>query len=508
MDRGIGHLSASSSFSANNCNGGQIGSRLTRCKRQKRRKYRHKKTDQGIPPHPDRPTHATSEFRMAIANLITQTASPPLTSTDSMSTRDSSPCPSNILTSFPVPQPSTRQHLQITDYELEIRQQPLWCRVAGTGISERAHASHGTVIPNPVIKLEVNDGDPERKWLQSPCFFMRPPNETFAGGIVSSLHRVSDLSRRESGYFIFSDLRIKVEGEFRLRFILFEIQETHVKFIGSTVSEAFTVYSSGRSPEPTMLAPKFSCQGARLRKESGDSSASLVQQSSPSTNKTTTFSQAFQRDHTLAYAPSFTGATVTGLQNANRELSCAVQADKSLRPDNEPGRQNKISISEFSSCESTVSLPTESFRTLETRTWSSGRKPTISGLSARAQSAVADNRKKYDYDGLRRYTFQHLSYFPREQKPYHSFPQPLSRSPRLPIPQLSMAYSQQAADHYNLCNYGQGQLPAPQLISPAAAPISYFARSEYATPQQPILSPHLNPPKTRDAARRICYNRH
>ncbi|KAK9366320.1 velvet factor, partial [Lipomyces kononenkoae] len=166
-------------------------------------------------------------------------------------------------------------------YVLEIRQQPIRCKAAGT--SERALADRKTVDPPPIVQLTVSDGDPHREWLQSPFFFMcanlydaandtpiaRPPSETLAGTLVSSLHRVRDSNDREGGYFVFGDLSIKLEGQFRLQFNLFEMLDgAQVEFITSTISDVFTVYSSRQFPgvlESTSLSRQFSDQGVRLR---------------------------------------------------------------------------------------------------------------------------------------------------------------------------------------------------------------------------------------------------
>ncbi|KAK9333543.1 velvet factor, partial [Lipomyces starkeyi] len=171
-------------------------------------------------------------------------------------------------------------------YMLEIRQQPIRCKAAGT--SERALADRKAVDPPPIIQLTVTDGDSHREWLQSPFFFMcanlydpvvdtpitRPPSETLAGTLVSSLHRVRDGNDREGGYFVFGDLSIKLEGKFRLQFNLFEMLEfvpfcgAQVEFITSTISDVFTVYSGRQYPgvlESTSLSRQFSDQGVRLR---------------------------------------------------------------------------------------------------------------------------------------------------------------------------------------------------------------------------------------------------
>jgi len=67
-------------------------------------------------------------------------------------------------------------------------------------------------------------------------------NQALAGTLVSSLHRLKDIDNSgklewvklfystrtnslliDGGFFVFGDLSVKVEGEFRLRFSLFEM---------------------------------------------------------------------------------------------------------------------------------------------------------------------------------------------------------------------------------------------------------------------------------------------
>lgn len=65
------------------------------------------------------------------------------------------------------------------------------------------------------------------------------PHQALAGTLVSSLHRLKDIDNSgmcyyktsvsitnqtpDGGFFVFGDLSVKIEGEFRLRFSLFEM---------------------------------------------------------------------------------------------------------------------------------------------------------------------------------------------------------------------------------------------------------------------------------------------
>ncbi|EWC44790.1 hypothetical protein DRE_06428 [Drechslerella stenobrocha 248] len=187
--------------------------------------------------------------------------------------------------------------LRSDDYELYIRQGPERARVAGTKEKDRK-----PVDPPPIIQLKIrDDSDPQQNYLQSPYYFMctnlYPASETpkdtggasssynqaLAGTLVSSLHRLKDIdntgSRHEQpadlfvifldgGFFVFGDLSVKVEGQFRLRFSLFEISNNEVHYIKSITSNPFTVYPMKNFPgmsESTFLSRSFGDQGVRLR---------------------------------------------------------------------------------------------------------------------------------------------------------------------------------------------------------------------------------------------------
>ncbi|KAI9838320.1 MAG: hypothetical protein M1819_005588 [Sarea resinae] len=164
------------------------------------------------------------------------------------------------------------------DYELRIRQGPERGRVAGVKEKDRK-----PVDPPPIIQLTIKDAsDPAQNYLQSPYYFMccnlydahqdRPasvaPQTALAGTLVSSLHRLKDIDNSDGGFFVFGDLSVKVEGEFRLRFSLFEMLKSEVVHIKSIISEPFTVYAPKNFPgmsESTFLSRSFGDQGVRLR---------------------------------------------------------------------------------------------------------------------------------------------------------------------------------------------------------------------------------------------------
>ncbi|KAI5280250.1 hypothetical protein KEM54_003782, partial [Ascosphaera aggregata] len=111
------------------------------------------------------------------------------------------------------------------------------------------------VDPPPIIQLRVReDVDPSQQYLQNPYYFMectlheaqedRPvsysPANSLAGTAVSSLHRLKDVDNSDGGFFVFGDVSVKIEGEYRLKFSLFEMRPNEVVYIKSVLSKPFT----------------------------------------------------------------------------------------------------------------------------------------------------------------------------------------------------------------------------------------------------------------------------
>ncbi|ERF68421.1 hypothetical protein EPUS_03739 [Endocarpon pusillum Z07020] len=140
--------------------------------------------------------------------------------------------------------------------------------------------------PPPVIEILLDDNDPYKNFLSSPYYFMcatlhdtnkaetspHSRNADLAGTLVSSLHRVKDTENNDVGYFVFQDLSVRKEGDFRLKFSLFELQRggdgMTASYIKSTLSKPFKVYSSAKCPPPlpsTFLTKHLQEQGIKLR---------------------------------------------------------------------------------------------------------------------------------------------------------------------------------------------------------------------------------------------------
>lgn len=72
----------------------------------------------------------------------------------------------------------------------------------------------------------------------------------------------------DGGFFVFGDVSVKLEGQFRLKFSMFEISKFGATNLKSIYSNVFQVYPSKSFTgmlESTFLSRSFSDQGVRIR---------------------------------------------------------------------------------------------------------------------------------------------------------------------------------------------------------------------------------------------------
>ncbi|KAJ3090800.1 hypothetical protein HK102_002620 [Quaeritorhiza haematococci] len=168
---------------------------------------------------------------------------------------------------------------------LTLRQQPKHSRMCGLG----EKVDRRPIDPPPVIQLDIQDENPntnEKNYFDdNPYFFMyasliSPTTDqelrllrdgstrTTAGSTVSPLYRLKDAEYREGAFFVFPDLSIRMEGRYRLKFTLFEIVGSQIRYRASVFSEVFDVYPAKKFPgmaESTPLSRAFAEQGLRIR---------------------------------------------------------------------------------------------------------------------------------------------------------------------------------------------------------------------------------------------------
>ncbi|KAI8062547.1 velvet factor [Gongronella butleri] len=89
-----------------------------------------------------------------------------------------------------------------------------------------------------------------------------------SGQSVSSMYKLKDVTDEDGGFFCFGDLSAKIEGEYRLKFTLFEIVTTGAAHLMHVFSDVFRVYNAKSMPQlmdATFLSRSFSDQGVRIR---------------------------------------------------------------------------------------------------------------------------------------------------------------------------------------------------------------------------------------------------
>ncbi|KAF2733439.1 hypothetical protein EJ04DRAFT_524500 [Polyplosphaeria fusca] len=161
--------------------------------------------------------------------------------------------------------------LRSSDITLHLRQQPKEALVTAQG-KEKTLAMMQFLTRS-------------RHFLQSPYLFMcvslykldkdetldgSASNKALAGSLVSSLHRLKDVTNKDGGFFVFGDISIRMQGSFRLHFSLFELRKElgSVQYLGNITSEPFKVLlpkDFKGMDESTYLSRAFSDQGVRLR---------------------------------------------------------------------------------------------------------------------------------------------------------------------------------------------------------------------------------------------------
>ena len=107
-----------------------------------------------------------------------------------------------------------------------------------------------------------------------------------AGSLVSSPVQLYNTCEKEGCFFIFSDLSVRAEGIYRLRFSLFSIDipslmipGAKTTMLGHCISEPFTVYSAKQFPgmlKSTELTMAFAKQGMKLQVRSEQRRTSKV----------------------------------------------------------------------------------------------------------------------------------------------------------------------------------------------------------------------------------------
>ncbi|KAL1931852.1 hypothetical protein VTP01DRAFT_8908 [Rhizomucor pusillus] len=177
-----------------------------------------------------------------------------------------------------IPQQLLSDHPETNlQYQLIVRQQPVRARLC----SFKEKVDRRPVDPPPIVQLICPNATHDN-YLQDPSFFLYATlatpdgqdfhfshgNRTTAGSVVQSLHKLKDINDQYGGFFIFADISVRHEGQFKLKFTLFRINQNTVQRLAAVYSDVFTVHSPKNFPgmsESSVLTRCFSDQGVRIR---------------------------------------------------------------------------------------------------------------------------------------------------------------------------------------------------------------------------------------------------
>jgi hypothetical protein len=167
------------------------------------------------------------------------------------------------------------------NYELIIRQHPQRARMCGFGERDRR-----PIDPPPIIQLKITSGSntweeqpspfyvihaglwsPDMEAEQNILYTLNAPIRILTGSLVSSGHFLKDINDELTTFFVFPDLSVRIDGKYRLKFMLMDISEPVSRVKATVFSDIFTVYQAKKFPgmiESTELSRCLSEQGLKI----------------------------------------------------------------------------------------------------------------------------------------------------------------------------------------------------------------------------------------------------
>ncbi|EST09017.2 Velvet factor [Kalmanozyma brasiliensis GHG001] len=236
------------------------------------------------PYHRDDRTSASASPRPPPGRSIpsSSTASSEAMSLHELRTSPSAPPP--VLSGLP------RHSTENRTYRLIIRQQPQQGRLCGLGSKDKR-----PLDPLPILQLRIlkPDGTEDEDAENSPNLILQvtlhredpltgthteavlvdtndiayPMTRMLEGRLVASANVARDLDGSRACFFVFTDLSIRQEGQFRLAFKLLALAPPGGGVLAEALTEPFTIYSPRRFPgmtESTELAKLLAKQGIQV----------------------------------------------------------------------------------------------------------------------------------------------------------------------------------------------------------------------------------------------------
>jgi hypothetical protein len=188
-------------------------------------------------------------------------------------------------------------------YELVVRQEPKRARMSGFRIRDRR-----PIDPVPIVECIMYDDNDQRSddFTRAPYLILHVVllgkdkteyssvadshySQVLLGQLVSPGHILSDLDGQKGLFFMFSDLSIRTSGQYRLKFVLFDVGNLKGNSASQAVaaSEPFMVYSPKTFPgvtESSDLLKCFARQGLQIHIRDGRSNGGGSSSSNGSIN--------------------------------------------------------------------------------------------------------------------------------------------------------------------------------------------------------------------------------
>ncbi|ORZ26236.1 velvet factor-domain-containing protein [Absidia repens] len=239
-------------------------------------------------------------------------------------------------------------------YKLKVLQQPSKARLC----SFREKVDRRPIDPPPIVQLycACQQQQCHQTILHNPYFFLyanltsitddtdlylHHGHRTTAGTVVQSSHKLKDADNIDGSFFVFADISVRLEGDYRLKFTLFEIVSEHVQRLASVISDPFTVYSPKYFPgmsESSLLTRLFSEQGVRIRirKDTrNNGKRQKIQEDDATTEKSPTSPQILppiSSSITTTSTPSRVAMSMQNILSPSLEDSCNFYSTRTLPP--------------------------------------------------------------------------------------------------------------------------------------------------------------------------------
>ncbi|KAJ9094415.1 hypothetical protein QFC21_005954 [Naganishia friedmannii] len=175
------------------------------------------------------------------------------------------PIPAPILSNGPPTKRSLHPDMNAM-FTLVMRQQPERARLCSF---KEENDTTILVAPHPEFVMKPSEFSPNRKHGQIYQELRLPAGqEATTGEATQTPEKLQDLEGKEGAFCVFGRLSIRMPGQFRLRFVLYETTQFGIQELGFVISDTFEVFSPklfGGMRQSTTLTRHFATQGLKIK---------------------------------------------------------------------------------------------------------------------------------------------------------------------------------------------------------------------------------------------------